>query len=149
MGVAAQHRGNAVIRRQVCRELDVRQSREESRRAIQVAEDCNAFVRQAMDYLAEPRGCVRRPSRTPGLGADGLDGTPPSLLPTTPGSTSIRVTPSPFMAPASGGPRPRSSFSSLPSDAGLFRITFKYPGQPGESAREIFGNRVGQRWRPN
>lgn len=56
MGVAAQHRGNAVIRQQVCRELDVRQSREESRRAIQVAEDCNAFVRQAMDYLAEPRG---------------------------------------------------------------------------------------------
>lgn len=56
MGVAAQHRGNNIIRQQAWQEVDERRAHEELARALQVAEDCNAFVRQAMDYLVEPRG---------------------------------------------------------------------------------------------
>jgi len=56
MGVAAQHRGNAVIGRQAYAEAHARRDQAELARIAQIAEDCNAFVRQAMDYIVEPRG---------------------------------------------------------------------------------------------
>lgn len=56
MGVAAQHRGNAVIGRQAYSEVNARRNQADLARIAQIAEDCDAFVRQAMEYLVEPRG---------------------------------------------------------------------------------------------
>lgn len=56
MGAAAEHRGNDLIRRGVWAEFDHSQSRRDEVRAIEIAEECNLFVRQAMDYLIEPKG---------------------------------------------------------------------------------------------
>ena len=56
MGAAAEHRGNALIRLEAGRGIDARRIQEDEVRAIEIAEDCNAFSRQAMEYLVEPRG---------------------------------------------------------------------------------------------
>jgi hypothetical protein len=56
MGVAAQHRGNVVIGRQAYAEAHARRDQAELSRIAQIADDCDVFVRQAMDYLVEPRG---------------------------------------------------------------------------------------------
>lgn len=61
MGAAAQHRGDAVIARQAWANIDARRATEDAARAVQTAEDCNAFVRQAMEFLAEPSG-LRQPT---------------------------------------------------------------------------------------
>ncbi|WP_313315380.1 hypothetical protein [Pulveribacter sp.] len=56
MGVAAQHRGNAVIARNARAELSERRQRQELARVAQISEDCEVFARLAMEYLVEPRG---------------------------------------------------------------------------------------------
>jgi hypothetical protein len=58
MGAAAQQRGDKVIRQQVAAayELNDKRANEDAVRALQIAEDCNIFVRDAMAYLNEPRG---------------------------------------------------------------------------------------------
>lgn len=59
MGAGAQQRGDAVIRCQLAAEQDHRSDIANEVRAIEIAEDCNVFVRQVMDYLVEPRGLRR------------------------------------------------------------------------------------------
>ncbi|WP_157266550.1 hypothetical protein [Azohydromonas aeria] len=61
MGAAAEHRGNALIRRQTDAQGEARRTSEDTARALQIAEDCNEFTRQALAYLAEPRG-LRQPT---------------------------------------------------------------------------------------
>lgn len=56
MGAAAEHRANAVQREILQRELRDREQHEMYARALQVAEDCNHFTRQAQAYLIDPRG---------------------------------------------------------------------------------------------
>lgn len=56
MGVAAQHRGNKVIAASAMADITAALRREEFSRAAQVAADCDAFYRAAVDYLVEPRG---------------------------------------------------------------------------------------------
>ena len=116
-----------------------------NRAGLSGAEDCNAFVRQAMDYWLN-LGAASETVENSGLGADGQ--TARALVAAH--NTWVDVDSRNAFALCQRR-RAKAAFELLilPSDAGLFRITFKYPGQPGESAREIFGNRVGQRWRPN
>jgi hypothetical protein len=61
MGAAAEHRGNALIRRQAGAAHAARQAIEDAARAAQVAEDCNEFARQAWAYLLDPSG-LRQPA---------------------------------------------------------------------------------------
>ena len=56
MGAAAEHRGNALIRKHFADELAVQRQQEQCAFALQVSEDCNAFSTQAISYLADPRG---------------------------------------------------------------------------------------------
>jgi len=56
MGAGAQQRGNEVIRRQLWKEHEERIINETARRQIEIAEECNVFVRAAMDYIVEPKG---------------------------------------------------------------------------------------------
>lgn len=56
MGAAAEHRGNDLIRRHCAEAWAERHASEEAQRALQVAEDCNAFVTQAMAVIMEPKG---------------------------------------------------------------------------------------------
>ncbi len=56
MGAAAEHRANAVQREILQRDLREREQREMYALALQVAEDCNEFTRQAQAYLIDPRG---------------------------------------------------------------------------------------------
>ena len=56
MGAAAEHRGNALIRDLLGRDHDQQLAIDGMVRAVEIAEQCNAFVTQAMSYLAEPRG---------------------------------------------------------------------------------------------
>lgn len=56
MGAAAEHRGNALIRRQAQDGVEAQRYAEDVTRAVQVSEDCNAFTTQAMGYLVEPKG---------------------------------------------------------------------------------------------
>lgn len=56
MGVASEHRGNTLIRRQATCEIDELRTQADMTRAIEIAEDCNVFSRQAMEYLTDPRG---------------------------------------------------------------------------------------------
>lgn len=60
MGAGAQQRGDAVIRSQLAADQKERNDIGNEVRAIEVAEECNHFVRLVMDYLVEPRG-MRRP----------------------------------------------------------------------------------------
>jgi hypothetical protein len=41
--------------------MEARRAAEDAARAVQTAEECNAFVRQAMEFLAEPSG-LRQPT---------------------------------------------------------------------------------------
>jgi hypothetical protein len=61
MGAGAQQRGDAVIRSQLSADQKERDDIANEVRAIEVAEECNHFVRLVMDYLVEPRG-MRRPN---------------------------------------------------------------------------------------
>ncbi len=61
MGAGAQQRGDAVIRNQLAADQNERNLIANEVRAIEVAEECNLFVRLVMDYLVEPRG-MRRPN---------------------------------------------------------------------------------------
>jgi len=56
MGAAAEHRGNDLIRRQCGSVISAQRDSEDARRALQVAEDCNAFVTKAMAVIVDPRG---------------------------------------------------------------------------------------------
>lgn len=56
MGAAAEHRGNDLIRRHAAIVSDQRRRSEDQARAIQIAEDCNEFTRQAMALIIEPKG---------------------------------------------------------------------------------------------
>ncbi|MEQ6436231.1 hypothetical protein V8Z74_14550 [Comamonas sp. w2-DMI] len=56
MGAASNQRGDNSIRRGLYAEIEQRQTEETSRLALQVAEDCNVFVREALAYLVDPRG---------------------------------------------------------------------------------------------
>lgn len=56
MGAAAEHRGNALIRKHFDDELVKRRYAEQCAFALQVAEDCNVFSAQAISYLADPKG---------------------------------------------------------------------------------------------
>lgn len=56
MGAAAEHRGNDLIRRQCKAIWAEKEAQDAAQRALQVAEDCNVFVSQAMEVLMEPRG---------------------------------------------------------------------------------------------
>ena len=56
MGAASEHRGNDLIRRQAAAEVDAVRLRQNIALALQVAEDCNEFTRQALAYITEPKG---------------------------------------------------------------------------------------------
>lgn len=56
MGAAAEHRGNDLIRRQCESVVSAQRESEDAQRALQVAEDCNAFVTKAMAVIVEPKG---------------------------------------------------------------------------------------------
>ena len=61
MGVAASQRGDQVIRQSLWSAIDSKRGIKDEFLALQVAEDCNEFVRQVMAYLVEPKG-MRQPS---------------------------------------------------------------------------------------
>ena len=61
MGAAAQQRGDAVIGRQAYADVRARFEIEEMVRVVEIAESCNEFVRQALDFIVEPKG-LRTPS---------------------------------------------------------------------------------------
>lgn len=61
MSVAAEHRANVVAQEILYRGIREQYKREDVIKAIEVAEECNAFSRQAMDYIVEPRG-MRQPA---------------------------------------------------------------------------------------
>lgn len=56
MGAAANQRGDASIRRSLYAELDRDLIIADLVAALEVAEGCNAFVRDALAYLVEPKG---------------------------------------------------------------------------------------------
>lgn len=56
MGAAANYRGDRSIHRSLYAEFEGRWALQDMARALAVAEECNAFVRDAMAFLVEPRG---------------------------------------------------------------------------------------------
>jgi hypothetical protein len=56
MGVAAENRYKALVRRQLDDQEAERRQREDAACALEVAEECNAFVRQVNGFVADPGG---------------------------------------------------------------------------------------------
>jgi hypothetical protein len=56
MGAAAEHRGNALIARQIDALLTSTAEHERAARALQIAADCDEFTRAALAFIAEPTG---------------------------------------------------------------------------------------------
>lgn len=56
MSAAATQRADRVIGEVLWTSLDATRALNDQNRVVQIAEDCNQFVRQVMDYLIEPRG---------------------------------------------------------------------------------------------
>ena len=56
MGAAAEHRGNALIARQIDALLASTAEHERAAHALQVAADCDEFTRAAMAFIVEPTG---------------------------------------------------------------------------------------------
>jgi hypothetical protein len=61
MGAAAENRYRAMVRRDLDEQAAERQQREDMRRAMEVAAECDEFARLAMEYIAAPRG-MRQPT---------------------------------------------------------------------------------------
>lgn len=61
MGAAATQRGDKSIARGLYAEIESARALETMAQAIAIAEECNAFVRDAQAYLVEPKG-LRQPS---------------------------------------------------------------------------------------
>lgn len=56
MGVAAQHRGDALIAAHARRDLERARELEELSRIRAIANDCDTFVRETMEFLVQPTG---------------------------------------------------------------------------------------------
>jgi hypothetical protein len=56
MGAAAEHRGNALIARQIDALITTTTEHEHAALALQIAADCDSYYRAVMDYLVEPNG---------------------------------------------------------------------------------------------
>jgi hypothetical protein len=59
MGAAAEHRGNALIARQIDALICSTSDHESAARALQVAADCEEFTRLALAFITEPTGLRR------------------------------------------------------------------------------------------